>query len=83
MSDREIMNSKYPKKMKNDNKDYIGYSFYKTLYSGKIGVDIEPIVNEVIKNYEKNKIPYLKSEIENKVYSRIYRNRYELMEYLF
>ena len=85
MSDREIMNSKYPKKikMKNDNKDYVGYSYYKMLCSDKIKINIDPIVNEVIKNYEKNKIPYLKSEIEDKVYSKLHKFRYDVMELMF
>ena len=83
MSDREIMNSKYSKKMKNDNKDYISYSFYKILYGKGIEIDINPIVNEVIKNYEKNKIPYLKSEIEDKIYNKLHKFRYDVMELLF
>lgn len=65
------------------NKDYIGYSFWKTLRGNGIGIDINPIVNEVIKNYEKNKIPYLRSEIENKVWNKVDKHRYDVMEYIF
>ena len=65
------------------NKDYIGYSFWKNLRGGNFGIDISPIVDLVIKKYEENKIPYLRSEIEDKVWSKLHRNRYDVMEYLF
>lgn len=65
------------------NKDYIGYSFWKNLRGDKIQIDINPIVETVIEKYEENKIPYLKSEIEDKVWSKIYKHRYDVMEYLF
>ena len=65
------------------NKEYIGYSFWKNLRGGNFGIDINPIVDLVIKKYEENKIPYLRSEIEDKVWSKLHRNRYDVMEYLF
>ena len=64
-------------------KDYIGYSFWKNLRSGKINFDINPIVDVVIEKYEEKKIPYLRSEIEDKVWSKIHQYRYDVMEYLF
>lgn len=64
-------------------KDYIGYSFWKNLRNCNIQIDINPIVDTVIEKYEENKIPYLKSEIEDKVWSKIHKNRYDVMEYLF
>ena len=41
------------------------------------------INNLVIEKYEENKIPYLRSEIEDKVWSKIHQHRYDVMEYLF
>lgn len=64
-------------------KDYIGYSFWKNLRGCKIQIDINPIVDLVIEKYEENKIPYLRSEIEDKVFNKIYQNRYDVMETLF
>ena len=64
-------------------KDYIGYSFWKSLRKCKIQIDINPIVDLVIEKYEENKIPYLRSEIEDKVWSKIHQYRYDVMEYLF
>ena len=64
-------------------KDYIGYSFWKNLRSGNIQININPLVDLVIKKYEENKIPYLKSDIENKVWNKIYKERYNVIEYLF
>ena len=49
----------------------------------KIQIDINPIVDLVIEKYEENKIPYLRSEIEDKVWSKIHQYRYDVMEYLF
>ena len=74
------MSNKINNKM---SKDYIGYSFWKNLRSGKINFDINPIVDVVIEKYEENKIPYLRSEIEDKVWSKIHQYRYDVMEYLF
>jgi len=65
------------------NKDYIGYSFWKNLRGMRIGININPIVDLVIEKYEENKIPYLRSEIEDKVWNKINKHRYDVMEYLF
>ena len=74
------MSNKINNKM---SKDYIGYSFWKNLRSGKINFDINPIVDVVIEKYEEKKIPYLRSEIEDKVWSKIHQYRYDVIEYLF
>ena len=68
-------------KMENKmNKDYVGYSFWKNLYGFKLGIDINPIVEDVIKKYEENKIPYLRCEIEYEVWKKMRKYRYEVME---
>lgn len=64
-------------------KDYVGYSFWKNFYGYNINIDIKPIVDLVIQKYEENKIPYLRSEIEDEVWSKMRKYRYDIMENIF
>jgi len=67
----------------NEEKDYISYSIYKHMRKFYFGINTKPLIDCVVKEYEKNGIKIDRDEIDKELWSKMYYLKYDIMESIF